>query len=78
MGAKRLNAGDRIRLKVRTIGGWKGKGTVLTDQENGGPWALVRFRPDDGNDWSGHGFIACRFQVAKLRDQSPAPTPPHP
>jgi len=28
-----LNAGDRVRLVVQTIGGWRGTGTVMSDRQ---------------------------------------------
>lgn len=29
-----LKEGDKIRLKVRTLGGWKGIGTVIFQQDD--------------------------------------------
>ena len=40
---KRLEKGTRIRLKVRTICGWKGKATVVNDYGLG----TVQFVKDD-------------------------------
>jgi len=59
---KLLKKGDRIRLKVRTIFGWKGIGTVIEDQlhEN----SAVRFKKDENGS---NNCTACRHEVAKMR-----------
>ena len=65
---KPLKAGTRIRLKVPDLGGWKGTGTVIYVSGDD-DYAIVEFRPD-GTDEYGMG-IACRHEVAVLRDQTP-------
>ena len=76
-----LRAGDRIRLKVRTMGGWKGEATVVKDQ-HGQDDPLVYFRRDDRPDWWPPG-CALRDEVALVRSSaqgSPrsAPSPAEP
>ena len=63
---KPLKAGTRVRLKTRTVDGWKGTGTVLRDVLDDD--AIVKFRPDDDESTT---VMACRYQVAVLRDQTP-------
>ena len=60
-----LKQGDRIRLKVRTLSGWKGTGTVAVDQLH--PEDGIQFIKDGdhGPPYSG----ARRHEVAKLRGQ---------
>ena len=65
MAAKKLKKGDRIRLKVRTISGWKGTGTVIEDQITD----TVLFRRDGKRE--GDKCSACREEVALMRDQTP-------
>ena len=65
---KPLKAGTRIRLKVPDLFGWKGTGTVIYDVIGDEDDAIVEFRPDDKNLEMG---IACRHEVAVLRDQTP-------
>ena len=36
MPTKQIKVGDRIRLKVRTMSGWKGTGTVIFSDPYGG------------------------------------------
>ena len=72
---------DRVRLKVNSWASKKGtKGTLLEDQKAHWTGAtdddLVEFlkdspHGDDPNFY--HPISACRFQVAKLRDQTPNP-----
>ena len=61
-----LKVGDRIRLKVPLMSGWKGCGTVREDQlhESHGV-EFVKDGHEPGN-WDGHGS-ACRHEVAVLR-----------
>ena len=56
-----LKVGDRIRLKVRALSGWKGLGTVTRDQIPGS--GLVSFRGDGHMDES----VAGREEVAAMR-----------
>lgn len=60
---KLLKKGDRIRLKVRLITGWKGVGTVINDQlsENDS----VKFKRDGFDDFL--GCLAGRHEVALIR-----------
>ena len=59
----RLKKGDRIRLKVRTLGGWKGTGIVVEDQAH--PNDGVRFIKD--GESAPTCSSACRHEVAKMR-----------
>jgi len=61
-----LRKGDRIRLKARTMSGWKGTGTVVEDQRIGNP--SVQFVKDGDTPEIPSG--ALRHEVAKLRDQT--------
>ena len=64
---------DRVRLKVNSWASKKGtKGTVLKDEGAYGV-DFLKDSPhgDDPNFY--HPISACRFQVAKLRDQTPNP-----
>ena len=63
---KPLKAGTRVRLKTRTVDGWKGTGTLLRDFLDGDD--LVKFIPDDDKTTT---VMACRHEVAVLRDQTP-------
>ena len=62
-----LKTGDRIRLKTRTVFGFKGIAIVLHDTSSF-PDGLVSWRPEGSSD---HNFIghALRCEVAKCRDQ---------
>jgi hypothetical protein len=64
----KLKKGDRIRLKVRTISGWKGTGTVSEDQIDD----TIFFHKDgeDINSWIGGRNCACRHEAAKLREST--------
>lgn len=65
-----LRKGDRIRLKVPTIAGWRGKATVTLDQCK--PDDLVVFAKDgdDPEDPMKNRCCACRHEVALLRNQT--------
>ncbi len=65
---KPLKAGTRVRLKTRTVDGWKGTGTVIWDVLDDSYDAIVKFRPDDDESTT---VTACSYQVAVLRDQTP-------
>jgi hypothetical protein len=68
---KLLKKGDRIRLNVRTIAGWKGKGTVMQDQKT--PESSVRFIKDGTHLESIEYEIGCealRREVSMLRAKS--------
>lgn len=60
-----LKAGDRIRLKVRTITGWRGTGTVIVDMVH--PDGAVRFRRDETPADQWEHCVAGRHEVALLR-----------
>lgn len=64
-----LRTGDRIRLKTRTVFGFKGIAIVLRDTSSS-PDGLVAWRPEGSSD---HSFIghAIRCEVAKCRIQYP-------
>lgn len=62
-----LRKGDRIRLKVRTVGGWKGTATVTEDQTAlAGP---VWFRKDGSEPGDGLAgrCSACCHEVEAIR-----------
>jgi len=61
-----LKKGDRIRLKVRTVTGWKGIGTVIKDQLHNGSGVL--FKRDGHNDLCGCGALS--DEVVLLRNQA--------
>ena len=68
MARRLLKKGDRIRLKVRTVCGWKGMGVVVEDQFVRG--GLVRFRKEGDDPGLLHDHnVACDHEVALLRDQ---------
>lgn len=56
--------GTRVRLKVPTIGGWRGTATML----DGGN--AIR---DGGVDPVDDGITATPYEWAKMRDQAPNP-----
>jgi hypothetical protein len=57
---KKLKKGDRIRLKVRTISGWEGIGTITEDQEGDS----ISFRKDGGTEENNR---AMRHEVTLLK-----------
>jgi hypothetical protein len=64
---KRLKKGDRIRLKVMTLSGWKGFGTVIEDQSLFSE--SIRFRKDSTPPWTAEGAIGCgamRHEVSRV------------
>ena len=65
---KPIKAGTRIRLKRRTIMGWKGTGTMTRDMYGEGSLGIVEFTPDDKTFEKGE---ACRYEVVVLRNQTP-------
>jgi hypothetical protein len=62
---KKLKKGDRIRLNVYTISGWKGLGTVTEDQVDD----TVTFRRDgeDPESWFSGRSCAMRHEVSVVR-----------
>jgi hypothetical protein len=56
--------GTRVRLKVRTIFGWRGTATMLF---------CGKAIKDDGADWRTDTVDACLHEWAVLRDQTPNP-----
>ena len=68
MSRKRLKTGDRIRLKVPTMCGWKGTGTVVRDMTHDND--TVDFAKDGDDDWP--PSVACRHEVALIRSQAKA------
>lgn len=63
---KRLKKGDRIRLKVRLLSGWKGTATLVEDESPDGTVQFVK-DGDDPNDWLDCLCFAGRHEVAKMR-----------
>ena len=65
-----LKAGDRVRLKVRSLFGWKGTGTVSeivgdgTDPDT--PVEILK-------DGSSEHCTCCRHELAKIRTEAPRP-----
>ena len=68
-----LKKGDRIRLKVRTILGWKGYGTVSEDQLHADSTVWFSRDGDDPEDIMFGRSAACRHEVAKVRVPPNAP-----
>lgn len=66
MSFKPLKQGDRIRLKVRSLSGWRGNGTVLADCVGNGD-AVVQFAADGASGSA--PSIAIRREVALLQKQ---------
>lgn len=64
----KLKKGDRIRLKVRTVFGFKGTATVMEDQVGDEPDATIRFKKDGSTE---EHCYACRHEVAKIRKPTP-------
>jgi hypothetical protein len=62
----RLNKGDRIRLKKRLLGGWKGFGIVICHEHCG----LVEFHKENEPEWI--RCLAMRHEVAKVREKKNA------
>ena len=66
----KLKKGDHVRLKIRTISGWKGTGIVLHDQYSNSPESIIKFRPDDADpndEW--RNCHALRRELSKIRTQ---------
>lgn len=60
---KSLSRGDGIRLKVRTISGWKGTGTVVEDQVDCDD-GVIFVKDASVREWP---FThACRHEVARI------------
>jgi hypothetical protein len=70
MARRLLRKGDRIRLKVPLLSGWKGTATVVEAQLTRSDG--VDFRKD-GAVVGGFGSCACDHEVALLKDQAPDP-----
>ena len=64
-----LKKGDRIRMKVPLMGGWKGCGTVSEDQISDSKDAVVWFFKDgqDITDRSLGRNAACRHEISKIK-----------
>ena len=67
----RIKKGDLIRLKTRSIGGWKGYAIAKQDQLSSDPNEVIVYYPE-GDDPS-RDSIACRFEVARCRHQPERP-----
>lgn len=59
-----LKKGDKIRLKVRTLFGWKGIGIVMEDQIERGGDASIRYQKEGTEQ---DMCFALRYQVSKCR-----------
>ena len=73
MARRRLKTGDRIRLKVRTLGGWKGTGTVVCDMAHEDDVVLFAKDGQERRDWL--PCVAARHEVSLLRGHSLAMPP---
>jgi hypothetical protein len=62
-----LKKGDRIRVKVRLMSGWKGTATVTCDQYSREDTVQFIKDGDDPNDWPAGLCLACRHEVLLLR-----------
>ena len=69
---KTLKKGDRIRVKVRLLGGWKGFGTVSATPTSNSPDAVVWFFKDgqDTTDPFLGRNAACRHEVAAVKSSN--------
>ena len=65
-----LKKGDKIRLNKRTIGGWKGIGTVIENQIYSSDlvW-FIKEEPDE-DDFFDKKCCALRQEVSKIRKSS--------
>ena len=70
MSRRRLKTGDRIRLKVPTLCGWKGTGTVVVDMAT--DESAVRFTKDGQQPRHWLPCVAARHEVALLRQRPKA------
>lgn len=61
MKTNQLKKGDRIRLKVKTVFGWKGTGTVIRQNAD-----MVSFQCDGETGDLSTG-TAMRWEVSKIR-----------
>ena len=62
----RIKKGDRIRLKVQTVFGWKGYAYAKQDQLTDDPSEVIEFFRENKDPQTDH-CIACRFEVARCR-----------
>ncbi len=69
MPAPLIRKGDRIRLQVCCIDGWKGFGFALEDELNRDPDAVITFRREDMPEDQFNCGVALRSQVARCRQQ---------
>jgi hypothetical protein len=61
---RQLKKGDQAKLKVRTMGGWKGEVTVGSDQLTSDPNEVITFFQNDlPLDWKNRG-ICLRKELA--------------
>lgn len=68
---KLLKVGDRIRLKVYTINGWKGVGTVSRDQlPNDETVWFTKDNDDKDSFYFGQESCAFRKEVAAIRSKT--------
>lgn len=69
MNRNMIKKGDRIRLKTRLLGGWKGLGWATMDQTTNSPDAIIYFvKAGDDPDYSLHSRnCALRSEVAKIQ-----------
>ena len=70
----KLKIGDRVRLKVRLLNGYKGEATVLRIDHQDGLEDLVEIWPDgDTPPMHGRRGVAClRHEVVKIKKQTQA------
>ena len=65
-----LKAGDRVRLKVRSLFGWKGTGTVSEIIGDGtDPDTSVEILKDGSSEHC----TCCRHELTKIRAEVPRP-----
>ena len=62
-----LKKGDRIRVKVRLMSGWKGTATVTRNQYSSVDTVQFVKDGDDPDDWLAGCCLACRHEVSLLR-----------
>ena len=69
----KLKVGDRVRLKVRLLNGYKGEATVLRIDHQDGLKDLIDIWPDGYTSpmYGQRGVTCLRHEVAKIRKQVP-------
>lgn len=67
----KLLPGDRVRMKVLMISGWRGTGTVIEYDELSDTVEILK-DGDEPGDYGRSHCLACRHEVAKIRQRAEA------